>query len=283
MSDPLTSRLGLLRNQRPPREFEAPEVVRQRGRARHRRSVVAASTAVLALIGGGTGVGLALASERRGTIDVAPPTPVPVTSTPAPVSSPPPTSVPPQPSPVVTGDAANLFLRASDLGPGWRQREKEPEIFEGQDPWYFSEACEDYRRTDYPSLDHLLTADAEGFDGPAPSHHLVEIVTRYAAGWASRSVADGRAVVARCGTASPPPGVAPTRRTIVDSGFAGDESVLVKVEQWYYDGEKIASQPLVTFVCVVRVGDRVATLVISGESGLDPRTVASRAVQRLQA
>ena len=177
------------------------------------------------------------------------------------------------------------MLQPSDLGAGHWQRIN-GERFSG-DPWIFSDLCPAYRTDDYPALRHQLAARTAAFtdDGavyPDSTRTVGEDVARYEPGWGARSLDDVREVLSRCGTASPSPGVAPSVYRLVATNLAGDESLLIRVESFYYDGETIASRPLIGYQAVVRVGDLVATVTWSADDPDYVRGLAQRAAARLR-
>ncbi|MBY8874750.1 hypothetical protein K7640_23250 [Micromonospora sp. PLK6-60] len=296
MSDRLDAMFESLHGERAPGPFAPPEAVRRRGRQRTRHQAMAAGLAVVAV----TGAGFGWAGHLR-PVD---PAPIPAAS--GTTASTPPASVGPSPSgpardgtpsagprPTGTGrpDAtpatlSDLRLRAEDLGPGaWRPRPP-TEPFSG-DTWRWADLCPLYRSADYPSLAHQAELDVTGFT--TGKSYLYEHLHRYADGWGPRAFADVRRVVDRCTTTATTPPTAPgspeTRTLVVrDRDFAGDEAVLVREEQTYYEGEVLARDPLVTLTAAVRVGDRVATVIFSPDwDEAYAREVTRAAAQRLAA
>ena len=73
---------------------------------------------------------------------------------------------------------------------------------------------------------------------------------------AAAQLEDVKLVIESCGVPPASGEGAPILLEIADSGFAGDESLLVRQTLTPY-GE---SELLVTYVCVVRVGDAVVTV-----------------------
>jgi hypothetical protein len=178
-------------------------------------------------------------------------------------------------SPQPTAVPLAALLRAEDVGPGV-QPSREPELFENADRWIWGDMCTAYRSADYPSLPKRSDLRLVGFSGG-----VSEIVERYADGWGIRNMADVRDVLRRCARPSVPAGVAPQRYTIVDSAVAGDESLLVKHEAWFFGADdRISPDPHVTYIAVVRVRDLVATIVTPGPEQ-QIRTIAQRAAVRL--
>lgn len=270
--------LGQLRGQQPPAPFAPAELVRRRGRQRNHRQALTAGAAVLAVAGAGAGV-FALPDRPNGPEPLASPSPVPVSpASPSPVSP----SAAPTPSvaprPTFTAVLPAFLLQPADLGPGsWSKFS--PEVFEGPEPWYWSDACPGYDSSDYRSLPRQRDVEVIGYRSGQDT--VVEVVELYAPGYGAASLADVRALIAFCAAATPPPGTAPNRNTIVGTGFAGDESILVKHEAWFYQGETIAPDPFISYVAVVRVGDLVATVRAQKGGEEYIRTLAVKAAARL--
>jgi len=281
MSDKLDSLFDHVRGVNPPAAFAPADQVRRRGRQRSHRKALAAGCAVFAVtaVAAGVGTGWPLRSGQ----DVTPADPTATdTATGTPTAAPAPTGIP-----------AALMLAPADLGPGTWQ-EFTPEVHEHKDLWYWAELCAAYGSARFPSLAHQLSVQTVGYaDGgqvrtPGPEvvgarSTVIEIVERYAAGRGASNLDDVRSVIALCGTATPPPGEAPRRYTIVDSDFAGEESVLVKIELWGFQGATVPPDPtLVDYAAVVRVGDLVATVQSSTQGADRVRTLAERAAARLR-
>lgn len=239
-----------LRGQRPPAPFAPATAVRRRGRQRARRQAVAVSVAVLAVTGLGAG-GVATAVNAPGP---APP--------PAATGSPAPTEPAPA-TPAPDRIPADWLLTADDLGPGeWVTGGFEPEWTESDPPWSWGNLCDAYPSEGYPSLfaraalQTVTWTDGpwEGLGGPRsiPNwvHQVVELFETGAV--AAANLGDVRDVVGRCGRpVTVTPGVEAPRFEVVDSGFAGDESLLVLERQ---PGD------VSVYTAVVRVGAAVTTL-----------------------
>jgi hypothetical protein len=232
MSDPLDELFLGLRNQPPPTSFVGPAAVRRRGRHRTQRSAVAAGAAVLVV---GAVVGVSTVPSRTSG-----PPPTPLTSG----------------SPLSSAGAADAVLRPGDLGPGdWRA--VSGELFEGP-LWFWANLC-NAPELGTSTLDHQLWLDTVYYGNGQPGV-FVAVVERYEPGFAARNVDDARAAVARCRFGE---------FTVVDTGFAGDQSMLV-----HQDPDR--------YIAVVRVGDLVATVL--GAVGRDAtvvRSLASTAASRL--
>jgi hypothetical protein len=54
--------------------------------------------------------------------------------------------------------------------------------------------------------------------------------------------------------------IAPEFYTVIDEGFAGDESLLIEEETYTFEGTTISPDPWYSYVAVVRVGDVVRTI-----------------------
>jgi hypothetical protein len=154
-------------------------------------------------------------------------------------------------------------------------------MFNTEDRWRWAEMCPAYRSDRVLSLRHRASLETVAYLG-GTNTSTFEILERYADSWGRANLDDVRAVIELCGNAPPPADTAPTRHTIMATGFAGDESVLVKTEAWYYEGESLAPEPFVTYAAVVRVGDYVATVWSSMSDAGYVRALAERAAARLR-
>ncbi|WP_346534276.1 hypothetical protein [Micromonospora sp. DPT] len=293
MSDGFESTFAPLRGQQPPAPFAFPEAVRRRGRQRSQRRAVVAGLAVVAVAGVGAGAGWA---ANLGPGDGSPTpgasrTTVAPSGTGSPSPTTPATSAPPSPNgsgrpDPGAADLSTLMLRPADLGPGAWRKQLPSEPFSG-DTWRWADLCAAYRSSDYPSLRRQADLDFTGY-ATGSAGYVYEHLHRYAGGWGPRALDDVRHVLATCaGTATPstaPGSAAPRRFTVVGTGFAGDEALLVREEQWNYEGEMLAADPIVTLVAVVRVGDLVGTVMFSPDRD-EPyaRMVATAAAGRLAA
>jgi hypothetical protein len=284
VSDRLSSAFGSLRGQRPPVPFARPEAIRRRGRQRTVRQAVAAGFAVLVVLAGT--VGLATAVLYRGSGPTYPPAGTPTVTTPPPAPSP---SLVPSPtgsgglataSPV---DLASLLLRPAELGPGSWQVSPPYEPFDSADLWYWAGVCAAYRSGDYPSLRRMEQVETTGFR--KGEQYVHQHLTRYAAGWGLHAIEDTRLVLRTCaGTASPrpTPPVPPYLRT-VETGFAGDEAVLVLETSFAFGAESQPLTPISRLIAVVRVGDLLTLLAFA--PGMDKayaRDLAAKAAGHLR-
>jgi hypothetical protein len=249
MSDRIGSLLSGLGAQLPPAPFAPAEAVRRRGRQRARRRVALAGVALAAVAGTGTSVLLG-GTPLPGL--VFPPVSQPVSPPVSPPVVTPSDPVPPAPDRV----PARWSLAAEDLGPGdWRRDEFRPEWTEGPDRWLWESVCPGYRSEDYPTLGQRLDQRTVFWsDGPwnmaDPPPWVHEIVDLLRPGAGPDHLADIRAVLALC------PDGADARYRVTASGFAGDESMMVRGALFPAGG----GAPVVNYTAVVRVGDAVATL-----------------------
>ncbi|NJP34887.1 hypothetical protein [Micromonospora thermarum] len=275
MSDQLDTLFAGIRGARPPADFAAAEQVRRRGRQRTRRTALAAGAGVLAVTTAAAGLGAIVWPSRPD--GVAPPAdPTPTATAPSPT---PPTPTPSPSRPGPTGNAAGGLLQPGDLGPGtWRPFEAEQ--IQNPDRWFWGfwdGVCAAYRSDLFPSLRHQDSVDTVAYrsgNGDAATSAF-QIVERYETGWGDGNLDDVRAVVDRCGTAATDgPAI---RVTVVDTGIAGDESVLLKQEQTPAD----STEPQVDYIAVVRVGDLVTTVRAYPSDPDRVRDLAVRAAVRL--
>lgn len=256
--DRLDSLFDAVRGQPPPAPFAPAAAVRRRGRQRAHRQVVGAGVAVLAVVGLGAG-GAVTVAGRPG------PAPPPAASTPAPDS--------PGPSQTVAAVPAGWLLTAADLPGGaeggWERTGNE--LLESDPPWYWGDLCEGYRAGDYPSLARrvdLTTISWRNDQPPIPTRvdQLVELFE--SRDLAAASVADVRRVISGCSrTPVPDATVAPSGYRVVTEGLAGEQSLLIEMASYSFDGETIAPDPHLSYAAVIRVGRAVTTL-ISGDRGL---------------
>jgi hypothetical protein len=257
MSDRFDTLFEGLRGQRPPTPFAPAAAVRKRGRQRAQRHAVSIGVAVLAVTGLGAGGVVTALGE--------PDTPAPPAGTTA--ANPPPVPSPDQPTddaPAVTEIPDSWLLTAADLPEtGWQ--EQNGELLEGA--WFWDNAepwCPEYRVDDYPSVGQQIDVDTGGWARAiqALPERVDQAVELYPTGVGTQNIDDVRAFVELC-SRRPEPGdqVAPTAYTIVDTDFAGDESLLIWVEQYVFNenGQIVqAGEP--DRVAVVRVGDAVTTI-----------------------
>jgi hypothetical protein len=274
MPDPLDAIFDQMRGQRPPVAFAPPELVRRRGRQRTHRQALAGTAAVLAV------VGVVGSLPRLVDLDPGPAGGSASPSMPAATSA---TPGPTAPTARPTGVPLAVMLRPTDLGAGTWTTLSPDGVFKGEERWYWADWHAGYRAEDYPSRRHQVGQRIVRYEGDQQAT-VEEIVERYDPGWGLGNVKDIRAVVARSGaTPYARPGAgAPLRQTIIEAGFAGDESLLVEQKPWSFDGSTTVPRSLIQVVAVVRVGDLVATVVTP--FGAEPevaRTLAAAAAARL--
>ena len=279
MSDQLDSLFAHVRGVQPPAAFATADQVRRRGKQRTHRKALAVGSSVFAVTSAATGLGMGWAVLRPD--GDGPPAGSTSTAT-APATA----------SPTPTHAVGGIRLQPSDLGPGeWRPVGAEQ--LQNKDRWFWgfwADVCPTYRSDRFPSLPHRVSVETVAFrdgggTGAEPSgdvNSVFQIVERYAEGWGDASLADVRAVIGLCGAAAPPPGEAPQRYTIVGTGFAGDESLLVKGESWSFGaGGTPEPDPNSNYIAVVRVGDLVTTVRAYPGDPDRVRTLAERAATRL--
>jgi hypothetical protein len=114
-------------------------------------------------------------------------------------------------------------------------------------PWAWEmPQCTVYQPADYEAPAHRRAAKVH--DGSL----VVEQVEEYEAGWGPRAVEDIRAVVRECARYEAEEFLEQHR--VVDTGFAGDESLLVETVRL------VPPQVRTWYAVVVRYGDQVITL-----------------------
>ncbi|MET8255959.1 hypothetical protein ACFYPG_12020 [Micromonospora sp. NPDC005553] len=262
--------------------WAATEQVRERGRRRTRQTrFVAGLAAVVAMALVATGA-VALAGNREG----APPPVLPATGSPTPTPTP---SAPPTPSPFPTTSPRNTpgappsspstttgqptkgptspaipaqaLLRASDLPSGYRVGGSD--LLDGE--WSFgyivSIAC---AATPDRSPQERAERTA-GFSKPGASS-VIERVGRYSLEGAKATMTFWAWTVTQC-----EPEDERYSLSTVDSGFAGDGSLLIRS-----DGPS-----LVDYTLFVRQGDLVAEIRLGNSTESEARRVAKRAADRL--
>lgn len=278
MSDQLDALFAGVRGVPPPDAFAPAEQVRRRGRQRSRRTALAAGAGVLAVTAVAAVLGAGL--TRPAPDGVAPP---PADSSPTTAA---PTTASPTPSrtssPAPTRKAGGVLLQPDELGPGtWRRFEAEQ--IQNADLWYWGlwdGSCPAYRSSLFPSLPHRKALETVAYRaGGATS--VSQIVERYDTGWGDDNVNDVRTAIDRCGDAEPTAETpAVPRFTIVETGFAGDESLLVRTELVQL-GQSPSSDPDINYIAVVRVGEFVTTVRAYPSDADRVRSLAERAAARL--
>lgn len=253
--------------QSPPVPFLSAEAIRRRGRQRARRQAVSAGVVALAVTGLGAG-GLAVAVGQ-------------------PDSGPPPASAPPWPGPTSPAAPVEIpqewLLTPSDLPhAGWTETGNE--LFTSDPAWFWGNLCQDYRSEDYSSLRQRLDLDTVSWinnESVLQQVRLDQVVELFDGTLsAAINVEDVRSVIDRC-TWSPTDGdeVAGSGFEVVDEDLAGDQSLLIEIQEYAYDGETFAPVPHQRLAVVIRVGGAVATLISDDEGLL--RSLALRAADLL--
>jgi hypothetical protein len=282
MSDKFDALFEGLHGQRPPAPFAPAAAVRRRGRQRAHRQAVSIGVAVFAVTGLGAGGIVAALGESDPPVTPASPQ---VTESPTVTESPPVTESPTvTESPAVSEVPEQWLLAAGDLpGAGWQ--EDTGELIQGA--WYWDDAepwCPEYAVEDYPSLERKLDFDTGGWlrDGAAVPERVDQVVELYEPGTGAANVVDVQAYLETC-SRRPEAGdqVAPTYYEIEQTGFAGDESLLIRVEEYQFgEGDEIEPPGEPLHVAVVRVGDAVTTIRFLNLPD-DAVAVAQRAADRL--
>ena len=120
-------------------------------------------------------------------------------------------------------------------------------------PWAWQlPGCVAYRETDYESPKHRLDAQTR------QAADTVEYVEIYQPGWGERAVSEIRAVLDECATyeagGSGDPEAFREQYVIVETGFAGDESLLIEVVR------QNPPELQTSYAVVVRRGEQVVTV-----------------------
>jgi hypothetical protein len=280
MSDQLTTFFDQLRGQQPPAPFASPATVRRRGRQRSRRQALAAGTAAFTAAGLAVGVPWIADLDHRGpSSDGASPTATAgsTTATAAPTTAGP--TAPPRTAITDPAELDALMLRAADVGPGVRAEEVDDLGPDGPGwPWEMR-SCRDYRPTDYPTQDERLAARVLSY---VPSDGIVrwiEVVESYPAGRGPVAFAEIDAVLERC--ASFDEGFRVVTQAVRSRDIAGDESILVRVNNVWPDSQPPDAGERTDYFVAVRVGDLIATVHAYGRTEAEARTLGERAAARL--
>lgn len=275
MSDQFGSLFNSLRGLPPPGPFAPAAAVRRRGRQRANRQAVSVGIAVLAVTGLGAGGLVTVIGQPDPPLPPAATSPL--TESPSPTGSDGPTA----PAPVAEIPDSWLLAAADLPGTGWDPTSNE--LLEG--PWYWEggEACPEYRIEDHPSVQRRLDVRTVSFarPGEAMPERVDQLVEVFEPGAGSTNLADVRAFVELC-SRRPVEGdeFAPTYYEVEQTGFAGDESLLLRVEEYGFTNDD-QIEPAGEFyrVAVVRVGDAVTTIRLVT---VDEQGIAVRAAERLR-
>ncbi len=185
-------------------------------RRRHRR--IGVVTAVAVLVVGAASAGAAIYLPRQ-VPPLTYPTPAP-TTTPSP--SPSPSPLPPRPVGI-----EETLLTPEDLGPGYTVAQDE---LGDWDLEYFTQLCPAYKHKKYPGPPSTNSEGRErGLNGPK---HVVQRVDRSDAARAQWEMDDTRRWVGDCASFSDL-GMLYTMH-IVTTGFAGDDSIMVRANGNYW-------------------------------------------------
>ncbi|MEV0716631.1 hypothetical protein [Asanoa sp. NPDC050611] len=272
---------GRLDHELPDVSWDEPDRIRRRGRERvRRRSVVMAAVAVL-VIAAGAGW---LATGPRST-PAGPPAPE-TTASP---------SSPPAGALDETGDGSRLFPVAAlpqpaDVGSGYRLTNQHGYSPGSYPAWTFE-------RPDCPAYDSLQVSAFRSYlwfrhanleksgaptvfvDGrrmpPGAAAAVLDDVDRVTAACARWDVVGGDA------TSAERPGTTTTSYAVLAKDFAGDQARLVRqrYETRDDDGVRLADGTVV--IAVVRVGDRITTVMVEEDAPELVRLLGERAAQRL--
>lgn len=188
-------------------------------------------------------------------------------------SEPSPQTVPPMSAPVV---ATAAMLAPSDFsGTGWRVRNGASASPAG---WRWElRQCVLYAAADYPAQRQRTAVRQQSYVHGSQREASV-VVEGFAAGWATRSLEDTRAVLDVCGSYEYTDAKNDFREShaVTAESFAGDESLLVETV-------RIAppAPTRVQYTAVVRRGDLVVTVTGTGLAQEEIRRLASVAASRL--
>ena len=273
MSDQLSALFDQLRGQQPPSPFASPGAVRRRGRQRSHRQALAAGTAAFTAVGLAVGVPWIVHLDQRGTSqDGVSPSATAGSTTVGPTAG---------PAPAIT-DAAELdalMLRAADVGPGVRAEEIDDSGPDGPGwPWEMR-SCRAYRPTDYPAQDERLAARVLSYVPNDGIVRWIEVVEAYPAGRGSVAFAEIEAVLERCPSFDD--GFRAVTQVVHARDVAGDESILVRVNNVWPDNQPPDPRERTDYFLAVRVGDVIATVQAYGRTEAEARALAERAAARL--
>lgn len=163
-----------------------------------------------------------------------------------------------------SGDPGRTVLAPADLGPGsWIPGTRV--VYGAGQLWYWATLCGD---PGAPTLARQYIAESTTFhDGP---REVTQTVERYAPAAAADNLADVRATVAACRDS--------VRLSVVGDRFAGEESLLVRVDESRGAGDR----PVSRYVGVARVRDLVTTVAPVGMDAEQTKTLTRLAADRLR-
>jgi hypothetical protein len=171
------------------------------------------------------------------------------------------------------------MLRAADVGPDVRAHEGEDLGPDGPRwPWEMR-SCRAYRPADYPAQDERLAARVLAY---VPSDGIVrwiEVAEAYPAGRGSVAFAEIEAVLERCPNFDD--GFRAVTQVVRARDVAGDESILVRVNNVWPDNQPPDATARTDYFVAVRVGDLIATVLTFGRTEAEARALGERAAARL--
>jgi hypothetical protein len=185
----------------------------------------------------------------------------------------------------------SALLTAADFGPGWRAEEGDDLGLDGPDWLWEAHNCPAYAPDAHPALQQrgpfrALTYVPSGADGPEAG----ELVRRLPAGLATGVIGEIRNVLAVCSDfrlTGPPvwddvSGM-DVRLREIDSGLAGDESLLVQEVTTVLAGRPLAADgpPRITYHLIIRRADMLAWLDVDPAHEALARRLAQRMADRL--
>ncbi|WP_412541032.1 hypothetical protein R8Z50_35575 [Longispora sp. K20-0274] len=216
-------------------------------RRTRRRTAMVAAAVVLAVLGG---VGVAFGTGRANT-PPAPPAVTPSPAVPSPTAGGPSPSVEPSPSATVTHRLTEIpdsaLLTLADVGPGFRQY---PDDNQGSGDWvlgFWTQFC--HAGTEWPHAGQNIRRDRGFVKGSGANSDAVFEKVELEPEFGSRQMEYWRQWAAKCASSDN------LTVTTVDSGFAGDESLLITVVR------RTSSEVNSSTHVLVRVGDLVAEIV----------------------
>jgi hypothetical protein len=261
-----------------------PAQVRHRGTQRGHRRLAVGGLVTALVIGGGVGVGAAL-------IDNDDPTPPPPIASPSPSPTPPsPSSTPPSGSPsgspssspsaepskpaeptVAVPDAA--LLQPSDAGPGFRARGGQG-LEDGTLGWLFDAVCQ--AQGWGTARDHTIGYGNQTVIAypDRDESWAWQIATRFKAGKATAHMGELRDTITRCSVMKLD-GSGEFRVTLLASRFAGQDSILVRLE-------RVGGEPSIEHHMFIRQGDLLTEIGFERDVTVPfARAVAEKAAKRL--
>jgi len=258
-----------------------PAQVRHRGTQRGHRRLAVAGLVTALVIGGGAGVGAAL-------IDNDDPTPPPPIASPSPSLTPPsPSPTPPSRSPSgspsssasaetskPTEPTVEVPVAApSDAGPGFRARSGQG-LEDGTLGWLFDAVCQ--ARGWGRARDHTIGYGNQTVIAypDRDESWAWQIATRFKAGKATAHMGELRDTITRCSVMKPEES-GEFRVMLVASGFAGQDSILVRVE-------RVGGEPSIEHHMFIRQGDLLTEIGFERDvTETLARAVGEKAAERL--